>query len=132
MKKILFVLCAAALLCSCAPKGSGKAQQAAESFLTGYLSMDMEGIDAYCDSLVLSNLNRATEGWQNLDTALLAKMKEAAAKTRFEIVSVEDDETEKGKAHVKYMLYPMGNDHGQEMSLTLTKEGGKWLVSSLR
>ena len=128
MKKILLVLCAAVLLCSCT---DNKAQQAAEGFLTSYLTMDYDGIAAFCDSDVAAKLSDATENLQALDTALLAKMKEASAKTRFEIISV-DDETEKGKAFVKYMLYPMGSDQGQEMNLTLTKEDGKWLVSALR
>lgn len=77
-----------------------------------------------------ASLRIATEDWQSLDTTLLARIKDAAAATRFEITSV-DDESEKGRAYVKYLLYPMGSEIGQEMNMTLTKEGGKWLVSAL-
>ena len=127
MKKIIVVLCAAVLLCSCK---DNKAEVAAEGFLTSYLAMDYESAAAYCDSMVANHLLRATDGWQALDTTLLAKIKDAAASTRFEITSVDDD-TEKGKAKVKYLLYPMGSKKGHEMNMTLTKENGKWLVSSL-
>lgn len=128
MKKLLFLLCAAALICSCT---DNKAQQTAEGFLTSYLNMDYEGLAAYCDSDVAQAMNAATEGWQELDSTLLAKMKEASSSTRFEITSV-DQETEKGKAYITYMLYPMGSEQGRQMSLILTKDGGKWLVSGLR
>lgn len=128
MKKILFVLCAAALLCSCT---DDKAQKTAEGFLTGYLAMDYDTAVTFCDEAMAANLLKATEGWQALDTLLLARMKDAASKTRFEIASV-DDETEKGTAHVRYLLYPMGSEHGHEMNMTLKKDGGKWLVSALR
>lgn len=131
MKKILIVLCAAVLVCSCTNRNSSsKAQQTAEQFLTSYLSMNYEGIEAYCDSLMLSVLDRSTRSLERLDTALQAKMKDAAAQTRFEVTSV-DEETEKGKARVTYMLYPMGSEKGHEMHLTLSKEGNKWIVSSL-
>jgi len=127
MKKIIVVLFAAVLLCSCK---DNKAEVTAEGFLTSYLAMDYEGAAVYCDSLVANHLRRSTNGWQALDTTLRAKIKEAASTTRFEITSV-DDETEKGKAHIKYLLYPMGNEKGHEMNMTLTKENGKWLVSGL-
>ncbi|MBR5671450.1 MAG: hypothetical protein IKX11_06290 [Bacteroidales bacterium] len=130
MKKILIVLCAAALVCSCTNRNSSKAQQTAENFLTSYLTMNYEGIEAYCDSLMLSVLDRSTRSLERLDTALQAKMKDAAAQTRFEVTSV-DEETEKGKAHVTYMLYPVGSEKGQEMSLTLAKQGNKWVVTNL-
>jgi hypothetical protein len=130
MKKILIVLCAAALVCSCTNRNSSKAQETAENFLTSYLTMNYEGIEAYCDSLMLSVLDRSTRSLERLDTALQAKMKDAAAQTRFEVTSV-DEETEKGKARVTYMLYPMGSEKGHEMHLTLSKEGNKWIVSSL-
>jgi len=120
-------MCAAALFCSCTGNKAGKA---AESFLTNYLSMDYDGAAALCDSTVAANLRVASENWQALDTTLLVKIQDAAAATRYEITSV-DDETEKGKAYVKYLLFPMGSERGQEMSMTLTKEKGKWLVSSL-
>lgn len=128
MKKLLFLLCAAALICSCT---DNKAQQTAEGFLTSYLNMDYEGIAEYCDSNVAEALSVATQDWEALDSALLARMKEASSSTRFEITSV-DRETEKGKAYIKYMLYPMGSEQGRQMSLILTKDGGKWLVSGLR
>lgn len=127
MKKISVILCAALLLCACTDDKAGKA---AEGFLTSYLTMDYDAAAAYCDSSVSANLRIATEDWQSLDTTLLARIKDAAAATRFEITSV-DDESEKGRAYVKYLLYPMGSEVGQEMNMTLTKEGGKWLVSAL-
>ena len=130
MKKILFFLCAAALLCSCADKHSSRAQQTAESFLNCYLSLDYDNINAYCDSSVMRVMNASSRNLDNIDSTLYARMKEAAAGTRYEIISV-DEETEKGKAHVKYMLYPSTGKE-REMSLTLTKDGYKWLVSSLR
>ena len=127
MKKIIVVLCVAVLLCSCK---DNKAEVAAEGFLTSYLAMDYEGASAYCDSLVSNHLRRTTDGWQALDTTLLAKIKDAAAATRFEITSI-DDETEKDKAHVQYLLYPVGSEKGHVMNMTLIKRNGKWLVSSL-
>lgn len=127
MKKISVILCAALLLCACTDDKAGKA---AEGFLTSYLAMDYDGAAAFCDSSVAAGLRIATDDWQSLDTTLLARIKDAAAATRFEITSV-DDETEKGRAYVKYLLYPMGSERGQEMNMTLTREGGKWLVSAL-
>lgn len=127
MKKIFAVLCVAMLLCACT---DDKAQQAAEGFLASYLMLDYENALTYCNDAVAATVRTASENWQALDTTLLNSVKEAAAGTRFEIVSV-DTETEKGKASVKYLLYPMGSEQGSEMNMSLTKEGGKWLVSGL-
>ncbi|MBR5735453.1 MAG: hypothetical protein IKX60_01465 [Bacteroidales bacterium] len=127
MKKAFIVLCAAILVCSCT---DDKAEQAAEGFLSSYFQMDYDSAVAYCDSTVARNLRIASDNWQALDTTLLGMIKEAAANTRYEITSV-DKESEKDKAFVKYLLYPMDSDKGQEMSMTLVKKGGKWLISSL-
>jgi len=128
MKKIFFFLCAASLLCSCA---GNKAEQTAESFLTNYLNMDYDAAAAYCDSTVAFSLRIASEGWQELDSALLVKIREASSSTRYEIVEV-DDQSVKNEAHVSYLLYPMNSENGVEMSMTLVKEKGRWLVRSLR
>ena len=127
MKKILAVLCVAFLLCACT---DDKAQKAAEGFLTSYLMMDYDNAVTYCDDAVAKAIVKSSENWQALDTTLLKSIKEAASSTRFEITSV-DNESVKDKAFVNYLLYPMGSDRGQEMKMTLTKTGGKWLVSGL-
>jgi hypothetical protein len=127
MKKLFAVLCAAMLLCSCT---DDKAQKAAEGFLSSYLTLDYENAVTFCDDAVAATVRAASENWQALDTTLLKSIKEAAAETRYEITSV-DMESEKGKAFVKYLLYPMGSEQGSEMNMTLTKDGGKWLVSGL-
>ena len=127
MKKIFTVLCAALLLCSCT---DDKARKTAEDFLSSYLMLDYENAVSYCDDSVAATVRVASENWQALDTTLLNSIKAAAAGTRFEISSV-DLESEKGKAFVKYLLYPMGSEQGSEMHMTLTKDGGKWLVSGL-
>lgn len=127
MKKIFAALCVAILICSCT---DDKAQQTAEGFLASYLMLDYENALTYCNDAVAATVRAASDNWQALDTTLLNSVKEAAAGTRFEIVSV-DTETEKGKASVKYLLYPMGSEQGSEMNMSLTKEGGKWLVSGL-
>ncbi len=127
MKKIFAALCLAMLLCACT---DDKAQQTAEGFLNSYLMLDYENALTYCNDAVAATVRAASDNWQALDTTLLNSVKEAAAGTRFEIVSV-DTETEKGKASVKYLLYPMGSEQGSEMNMSLTKEGGKWLVSGL-
>lgn len=128
MKKLFAVLCVAILFCSCT---DDKAQKTAEAFLTSYLMMDYENAVTYCDSTVAAALRTASDNWQALDTTLLKSVKEAAAGTAYAIQSV-DMETEKDKAFVKYLLYPMGTEQGQEMNMTLEKRGGKWLVSGLR
>ena len=127
MKKLLVVLCLAVMFCACT---DDKAQKTAESFLTSYLMMDYESAVAYCDSTVASALRTASDNWQALDTTLLKSIKEAAASTTYAIQSV-DLETEKDKAFVKYLLYPMGVEQGQEMNMTLTKNGGKWVITGL-
>ena len=127
MKKIFAALCVAILICSCT---DDKAQQTAEGFLTSYLVLDYENALTYCNDAVAATVRAASDNWQALDTTLLKSMKEAATSTRFEILSV-DTESEKGKASVKYLLYPMGSEQGSEMNMSLTKEGGKWLVSGL-
>jgi len=127
MKKIFAVLCTAFLICACT---DDKAQKAAEGFLASYLMMDYDNAVTYCDDAVAKAVTRSSESWQALDTTLLKSIKEAASGTRFEITSV-DDESVKDKAFVSYLLYPMGSERGQEMKMTLTRTGGKWLVSGL-
>ena len=127
MKKIFAVLCLVILAVSCT---DDKAQQTAEGFLQSYLTQDYENALTYCNDAVAAAVRAASDNWQALDTTLLKSIKEASAGTRFEILSV-DTESEKGKASVKYLLYPMGSEQGSEMSMSLTKDGGKWLVSGL-
>jgi len=127
MKKIFAALCVTLLVCACT---DDKAQQTAEGFLESYLMLDYENAVTYCNDAVAAAVRAASDNWQALDSTLLNSVKEAAAGTRFEILSV-DTESEKGKASVKYLLYPMGSDQGSEMSMSLTKEGGKWFVSGL-
>lgn len=115
------------LICACT---GNKAEQAAEGFLKSYLSMDYDAAVGYCSDNVGSSLRAASDNLQSLDTALVAKIKDAAAGTSYKIVSI-DNETEKDKAYVTYQLFPMGSEQGQDMTMTLTKEGGKWLVSAL-
>jgi hypothetical protein len=127
MKKIFAVLCAALLLCCCT---DDKAQKTAEGFLTSYLMMDYDNAVAYCDSNVTASLRLASDNWQALDTTLLKSIREAAGSTTFSITEV-DTESQKDKAFVKYMLFPLGGEQGLEMKMTLEKRGGKWLVCGL-
>lgn len=127
MKKIFAVLCAVMLICSCT---DDKAQKTAESFLTSYLMMDYDSAVAYCDSTVAASLRLASDNWQALDTTLLKSIKDAAGSTTFSITEV-DTESQKDKAFVNYLLFPLGGEQGLEMKMTLEKRGGKWLVSGL-
>ena len=127
MKKILSIIFAAALLAGCT---GNKAEDAAEAFISNYLKMDYDKAASYCDENVASNLLQAGEGVNSLDSVMLAKVRDAAANTTFEIVAV-DTKSDKDKAFVQYKIFPVYRQEGQQMQMTLTRQGGKWLVSAL-
>jgi hypothetical protein len=130
MKRLVTVLLAALVLGACQSPET-RVQNVAETFLNAYYTADYEAAAVCCIPELGERISRMAEEMEGVPAQTVQKIKEALARTSFEIVSVELDE-DAASALVRYELSVPDIEKPVPKSLTLQLEGRTALVDGIQ
>ena len=130
MKRLVTVLLAVLALSACQSPET-RVQNVAETFLNAYYTPDYAAAAACCTPELGERLVQLGEELEGVPPRTAQKIKEALARTSFEIVSVELDE-DAASALVRYELSVPDLDKPVPKTLTLKLEGRTALVDGIQ
>ena len=129
--KRFFVLLLAVLALGACQSPEKRVQNVAETFLNVYYTPDYAAAAAYCTPELGARLMQLGEELDGVPPQTAQKIKEALARTSFEIVSVELDE-DAASALVRYELSAPDLERPVPKALTLQLEGRTALVDGIQ
>ena len=129
--KRFFVLLLAVLALGACQSTEKRVQNVAETFLNVYYTPDYAAAAAYCTPELGARLVQLGEELEGVPPQTAQKIKEALARTSFEIVSVELDE-DAASALVRYELSAPDLERPVPKALTLQLEGRTALVDGIQ
>ena len=129
--KRFFVFLLAVLALGACQSPEKRVQNVAETFLNVYYTPDYAAAAAYCTPELGARLVQLGEELEGVPPQTAQKIKEALARTSFEIVSVELDE-DAASALVRYELSAPDLERPVPKALTLQLEGRTALVDGIQ
>lgn len=126
MRQLAIIISITGMLCSCS--GNSAVKEAAESFISSYLSTDYTKASEYCTKEYGKMLNEATQQFGTLPNAISSAIKERASKLTLTI----EEPKKVGKSDTISVSYSIiGESFPIDGSMLFVMEDDSWKICGL-